>query len=266
MPAIEIRRLAFAYQEHDQACPVLNNINLHIDDGEFICIIGKSGCGKTSLLRLLAGLQPLNSGEIRIDGVLVESPGTDRSIVFQNYTLFPWMTALGNVQFALKAARKNLGRGQVKELAEEFLSKVDMLEAACKYPYQLSGGMRQRVAIARALAMDTSILLLDEPFGALDAKIRRELQNLLVDLWSNAQGTPKTVVFVTHDIHEAIQLADRILFMRPGVIAADLAVELPRPRHKLDLAEKQRMKQLRDQLIELFYQSGVSEVRHEADG
>ena len=262
MAEIEIHGLSFSYKDHNKSFQALDDITLRIDDGEFICVVGQSGCGKTTLLRLVAGLQPPTAGEIKIDGTAVDGPGTNRSIVFQNYTLFPWMTARRNVQFGIKAARKGLSRREVIEIADMFLQKVGMRDDAGKYPYQLSGGMRQRVAIARALAMDTDILLLDEPFGALDAKIRRELQELLENLWDNG-GKRKTVVFVTHDINEALRLADRIIYMQPGKIAADIPVELPRPRGDSDT--ENRIKTLRRELMLLFYRDGGMEDAYAAE-
>ena len=258
MAEIEIRGLSFSYKDHNKSFQALDDITLRIDDGEFICVIGQSGCGKTTLLRLLAGLQLPTAGEIRINGNVVDGPGPNRSIVFQNYTLFPWMTAQENVQFGVKAARKDLSRREITEISDIFLQKVDIWDAADKYPYQLSGGMRQRVAIARALAMDTDILLLDEPFGALDTKIRRELQALLESLWDNG-GERKTVVFVTHDINEALRLADRIIYMQPGKIAADIPVDLPRPRNASDSETDGRIKALRRELMVLFYRDGGME-------
>lgn len=259
MSRIELDHIRYAYIDHGQSFQALEDVNVTINHGEFVCILGRSGCGKTTLLRLIAGLQMPQQGNICIDGKEVVGPDTDRAVVFQNYTLFPWMTALKNVQFGVQQAHKNLSRAEAQSVAAEFLKKVGMADAAKKYPYQLSGGMRQRVAIARALAMDTEILLLDEPFGALDARNRRELQDLLAQLWSNGI-TPKTVVFVTHDITEAALLADRILYMTPGRIAADIPVDLPRPRNELS----DELKALRNQLLELFYENRDGEVPYEA--
>ncbi len=229
MANIEIKELNFSYLDTKHKLHALRDINLNIRDGEFLCLIGASGCGKSTLLRVLAGLEKPEKGEITINGNKVEGPGTDRMIVFQDYALFPWMTALKNVSYAVKRARK-LSSAEAKAVAEDFLEKVGMIHARNYYPKQLSGGMKQRVAIARALAMDTDILLLDEPFGALDARTRSILQELLLKLWEGAEGKKKTVVFVTHDINEALLLADRVVYMKPGVIAADIPVELPRPR------------------------------------
>lgn len=258
MSSIQLEHIQFSYWDHGQSFQALEDVNVTIEDGEFLCLVGRSGCGKTTLLRLIAGLQVPQSGRILIDGREVTGPDTDRAVVFQSYTLFPWMTALKNVQFGIHQARKELSRREVLSIAMEFLEKVGMADFAGSYPYQLSGGMRQRVAIARALAMDTDILLLDEPFGALDARNRRELQTLLEQLWSSGSRR-KTVIFVTHDIAEAVHLADRVLYMTPGRIDADLPVALPRPRECLTGCEGKRLQALRDQLLKLFYKDGGME-------
>lgn len=262
MSSIQLEHVRFSYRDHGQSFQALEDVSVTIGDGEFLCIVGRSGCGKTTLLRLMAGLQVPQSGRILIDGREVTGPDTDRAVVFQNYTLFPWMTALKNVQFGIHQARRELSRGEVRSIAMEFLEKVGMADFAGSYPYQLSGGMRQRVAIARALAMDTDILLLDEPFGALDARNRRELQMLLEQLWSSGSRR-KTVIFVTHDIAEAVQLADRVLYMTPGRVDADLPVPLPRPRERLTGCEADRLQALRDQLLKLFYKDGGMEDAYE---
>lgn len=254
MAKIELSRVRFCYGQSGQCFRALDDINFRIEEGEFICILGHSGCGKTTLLRLLSGLQMPTQGTVLLDGKPMEGPGTDRAVVFQNYALFPWLSARKNVQFGIRQARKDLSKAQAHELAMEYLAKVDMTDAADKYPYQLSGGMKQRVAIARALAMDADILLLDEPFGALDAKIRKELQQLLGQLWRSGEKR-KTVIFVTHDIREAVQLGSRILFMTPARIAADIPVSLPWPRDDLDAQQKQQRKALEDRLLQLFYET-----------
>lgn len=219
MPEIEIKDLCFSYKDGKQSVKALDNVKLSIADGEFVCIMGPSGCGKSTLLRLLAGLEAPDKGEVSIDGKPVTDTGSDRMIVFQDYALFPWLTAEKNVVFALRQGKK-LSKKEAQEKAMAYLRKVGMEKAAKLYPFQLSGGMRQRVAIARALAMDTDILLLDEPFGALDAKIRREIQELLLSLWQS--DGKKTVVFVTHDADEALLLSERIIFMEPGKVKTEL--------------------------------------------
>lgn len=218
MTDIQIHDLSFSYKNGVKAIEALRDINLHIEAGELLCVLGPSGCGKSTLLRLIAGLEQPDSGEVLIGGKTVKGPGPDRMIVFQDYALFPWMTAEKNVSFALQKGR-GLGKKEAKEKTALFLERTDMARFAGLYPSQLSGGMRQRVALARALAMDTDILLMDEPFAALDAKLRREMQEFLLELW---RGSKKTVVFVTHDIDEALFLSRHMAFMAPGRIMAEL--------------------------------------------
>ncbi|UWG97611.1 MAG: ABC transporter ATP-binding protein [Candidatus Dehalobacter alkaniphilus] len=252
MCAITIEHLSYSYIDHHESYLALDSVDLQIHSGEFVCLIGHSGCGKTTLLKVLAGLLSPSAGGIYIDDQLVNGPGTERAVVFQHYSLFPWMTVQDNVVFGIRQAKKNIPKKEAGLLAEEYLLKVGMEDFSAKYPYQLSGGMQQRVAIARALAMDAEILLLDEPFGALDTKRRSELQRLLAHLWDNGKQR-KTVVFVTHDIDEAIILADRIVFMRPGKIAACLRVPYARPRKQEDLLKSTDYERLKADLQQLFY-------------
>ena len=259
MASIELTRVGFCYENGIESSRALDGVDLTIQDGEFVCIIGPSGCGKSTLLRLLAGLERPGEGSIRIDGQPVKGPGTDRMIVFQDYALFPWLTARKNVSFAVRQSHRSLSREEAVRVSDEFLARVDMAVEADRYPSQLSGGQRQRVAIARALAMDPDILLLDEPFGALDARNRRQLQTLLEQLWQNAGGHRKTVVFVTHDVHEAVLLADRVIFMQPDRVAAELTIPLPRPRDE----ENREFIRLRERLLGLFDMNGEGVDRHE---
>lgn len=252
MGRIEAQHLKVTYEQNNSVFTALKDIDFTIEDGEFVCIVGHSGCGKSTLLRVLSGLMKPDGGKVLIDGSPVEGPGTDRTVVFQQYSLFPWMTARKNILFGLEQACKGRSRTELAEIADEYLAKVDMSDAADKYPHQLSGGMRQRIAIARALAMDTEILLLDEPFGALDTKSRTSLQDLLSELWQ-AGEKKKTIVFVTHDIDEAILLADRILFMKPGEIIDSIVVPFERPRQKTELTNSGNFCCLRKSLVDLFY-------------
>lgn len=252
MIKIEVSHLNVTYRQGNTAFHALNDIDFTIQDGEFVCIVGHSGCGKSTLLRVLSGLLSPDTGSVLIDGQKVEGPGTNRTVVFQQYSLFPWMSARKNITFGLEQVRRDCSKEEREQIAEEYLAKVGMSEAADKYPYQLSGGMRQRVAIARALAMDTEILLLDEPFGALDTKTRTSLQELLSQLWQSGERK-KTIVFVTHDIDEAVLLADRILFMEPGKIAASMDIPFSRPRHKQELMACDEFCSLRKKLIAWFY-------------
>ncbi|MGA0571734.1 ABC transporter ATP-binding protein [Variovorax sp. VNK109] len=206
----------------------LQPVSLEVADNDFITVLGPSGCGKSTLLRLVAGLETPSEGQILLDGQPVYEPGADRGVVFQSYTLFPWLTVRQNICFGLR--EKNMPAAQQREISEHFIEKVRLRGFEDHYPKQLSGGMQQRVAIARALANDPKILLLDEPFGALDNQTRVLMQELLLGIWESAR---KTVLFVTHDIDEAIFMASRVAVFsaRPGRIKADVPVNLPHPRH-----------------------------------
>jgi ABC-type nitrate/sulfonate/bicarbonate transport system ATPase subunit len=203
----------------------LADINLSLDDGEFVSVVGASGCGKSTLLRIVAGLEPASGGELVLDNAPLLGPGKDRGMVFQQYTLYPWLSAQDNVEFGLC----HLPKKQRADVARRFLDVVGLVDFARSYPFQLSGGMQQRVAIARALALKPSILLMDEPFGALDAQTRSLMQELLLSIWERDR---LSVLFVTHDIDEAIFLADRIcvLATKPGRVRELIDVPLPRPR------------------------------------
>ena len=248
MGTIEAKNLTY---EYDDGFVALKDLNFRIDDGEFVCVVGHSGCGKSTLLRLISGLSLITSGELLFNGKQIEGPGLDRAVVFQQYSLFPWKTALKNVTYGIHQASPELSKEEVRKKAEEALASVGMTHAKDRYPFQLSGGMKQRVAIARALALNSDTLLLDEPFGALDQHRRAQLQELLLNLWESGERR-KTVVFVTHDIDEAILLADRIFFMRPGAIERVIEVGLDRNRDAATLAENPRFGELRRELLELF--------------
>jgi NitT/TauT family transport system ATP-binding protein len=205
----------------------LGSIDLEIGAGEFVCLLGPSGCGKSTLLNILAGFLAPSCGQVTMNGAPILGPGPDRGMVFQDYALFPWMTVAANVAFGLEL--KGLPRSEVGQRVDALLGMLRLREFADRFPKDLSGGMRQRVAIARILAVDPPILLMDEPFGALDALTRQSLQDELLRLW---QQLGKTIVFVTHSIDEAIYLADRIVVMtyRPGTIKRDSVVSIRRPR------------------------------------
>jgi ABC-type nitrate/sulfonate/bicarbonate transport system ATPase subunit len=210
------------------AVTALQPTTLSIAPNDFITILGPSGCGKSTLLRIVAGLDTPSSGEVRLNGTRVTRPGADRGMVFQSYTLFPWLTVAQNIAFGLR--EKGMPEAEQKEIVASYIAKVGLRGFENHWPKQLSGGMQQRTAIARALANDPAILLLDEPFGALDNQTRGLMQELLLGIWERER---KTVLFVTHDIEEAIFLANRCLVMtaRPGRIKLDLGVDLPHPRH-----------------------------------
>ncbi len=207
----------------------LEGVSFGVAQGEFVAIVGPSGCGKSTLLYLLGGFLPLADGEIRVDGRRVSSPGPDRGIVFQHFALFPWKTVRQNISYGLENKKVEVVRR--RELIRQFIDLVKLTGFEDVYPSQLSGGMKQRVAIARTLVTDPDVLLMDEPFGALDAQTRAILQEELLAIWAKS---PKAVLFVTHDVQEAVLLADRVIVMsaRPGRIKAVIDVNLPRPRSK----------------------------------
>ena len=219
--------MTVVFGKGNKAHTAVEETTIRVEPGEFVCILGPSGCGKSTLLNSVAGYVKPNSGEVRVDGELVTRPGPDRGMVFQQYSLFPWKTVKENVAFGPKMAGQS---GPAAEsVANTFLEMVGLSRFASRYPAELSGGMQQRVGIARALANYPRVLLMDEPFGALDAQTRQMMQESLLNIWTEF-GT--TVLFITHDIDEAIFLADRVLIMSasPGRIIADFAVDLPRPR------------------------------------
>ncbi len=210
------------------ATQALLPVDFHVADNDFVTILGPSGCGKSTMLRIVAGLDQPTSGRVLLDGRPVEGPGADRGMVFQSYTLFPWLTIEQNIRFGLR--ERGMPEAQQKERAAYFIAKVGLRGFEQHFPKQLSGGMQQRTAIARALANDPKILLMDEPFGALDNQTRVLMQELLLGIW---EAERKTVMFVTHDIDEAIFMASRVAVFsaRPGRIKTEIAVDLPHPRH-----------------------------------
>jgi NitT/TauT family transport system ATP-binding protein len=206
----------------------LDDVSLAVAHGEFLVIIGPSGCGKSTLLMMLAGLEMPTAGAMTYNGTPIEGPASDRSLIFQQPSLFPWLSALDNVAFGLRL--QGVGRRERRERAQQFLRQVGLREFAHKHPHELSGGMQQRAAIARALCLGADVLLMDEPFAALDVQTRFHMQSFLLDIW---QGSGKTVVFVTHHIDEAVYLADRVVILtaRPGRILDSVAIDMPRPRN-----------------------------------
>lgn len=224
---VEIESVQITFGKSKDCFTAVETTSLELKPGEFVCILGPSGCGKSTLLNSVAGYVSPSSGFVRVDGEIVEKPSPDRGMVFQQYSLFPWKTIRENVEFGPKV--NGLGKSETSATANTFLNIVGLSKFANKYPGELSGGMQQRVGIARALANYPSVLLMDEPFGALDAQTRVMMQNSLLEIWSKFKTT---VLFVTHDVDEAIFLADRVVVMSasPGRIIADLKVELPRPR------------------------------------
>lgn len=260
MSKIEVRDLTVEYGEKQERTLALSHVSFNVASGEFVTIIGSSGCGKSTLLSVLEGLHEPTSGEVLIDGVPISGPGPERAVVFQQYSLFPWQTALENVAFGIKQYHRDLSKKECRDEAKAILAKVGLTGFENKYPSQLSGGMQQRVAIARALAADSDILLMDEPFGAIDAKNRTLLQEFLLDIW---EGEPadekKTVVFVTHDIDEAIYLADRVILMssHPGQIYEEYQVPFARPRNRHELNSDPEYVKFRANLYDALYNKAI---------
>jgi NitT/TauT family transport system ATP-binding protein len=228
-PILEINSLMKVFHIKGSSLTVLDGIDFRVNKGEMICILGRSGCGKSTLLKMLAGFLSPSSGEILLNGKPVADPGPDRCVVFQEDTLFPWLTVKENIAFGLKGQTRD--KKAFDEEVERFLSLVGLSEFRNYLPREISGGMKQRVALARVLILKPEVLLMDEPFASLDAQTREEMQNFLLSLWENLSHT---IIFVTHDVTEAVTLADRILVMSkdPGRIREDIRVDLPRPRKR----------------------------------
>jgi ABC-type nitrate/sulfonate/bicarbonate transport system ATPase subunit len=242
MPHIEIRDVSLVYDTPAGRVVGVSNATFSIDESEFLCIVGPSGCGKSTLLNIIAGFIHPTGGQISIAGKAVTGHGMDRGVVFQDFAqLFPWRTALGNVTFGLEM--KGIAKQEREEIARKQLKLVKLEKFVQSYPHHLSGGMQQRVAIARALAYNPAVLLMDEPFAALDALTRDDMQRLLADVW---RETRKTVIYVTHNVAEAVYLADRVVVMtpHPGTVKVEVPIKLERPRNPLSVEFLDYQKQL----------------------
>jgi len=259
---VGLSEICLSYRTHSgEHLLALDRINLQVRAGEFVCIVGPSGCGKSTLLHLIAGLQAQTSGQVLVDGKPVQGPGTDRILIFQEHGLFPWLTVAGNVEFGMKM--KGVPKAERSEKMRHYLRLVHLGKFEKSYIHQLSGGMRQRVAIARALATEPDVLLMDEPFGALDAQTRDLLHDELERIW---RDTGRTIIFVTHNVREAVRLGDRVVLLtfRPGRVKSEFPVELPRPRSLEDpevaLAARDVLEELREEInrsLEVEYSAGV---------
>jgi NitT/TauT family transport system ATP-binding protein len=248
MHQIELRNITLEYESDANPVTALQNVSFSVDSSEFLCVVGQSGCGKTTMLNVVAGFLKPTKGEVLIGGKAVTGKGLDRGIVFQDFAqLFPWRTAQRNVEFGLEM--KGIPREERVETARRFLKLVNLEKFARSYPHELSGGMQQRVAIARALAYNPAVLLMDEPFAALDALTREEMQRFLVDVW---RETKKTVVYVTHNVAEAVYLGDRIIVLspHPGTIRAQVKIPLPRPRDTLSVEFLEYQKEIVGHIVE----------------
>jgi nitrate/nitrite transport system ATP-binding protein len=244
---LEIENLFKSYNSADGSeFSVLENINLDIGENEFISVIGHSGCGKSTLLKIVAGLEKQSAGMVRLEGKEIRKPGADRMMVFQHYGLLPWLTVRENIRLAVDEVLQNLGRADKISLVNEHLAMVNLTSAADKYPDEISGGMKQRVGIARALALRPKMLLMDEPFGALDALTRGKLQKQVLDIWENHR---QAVMMITHDVDEAIYMSDRIVLMTNGpaaTIGEILSVPFSHPRNRQELRESKEYYEIRN--------------------
>ncbi len=254
---LHIQQVSKTYRADGHETRAIDEVSLAIRNKEFATILGPSGCGKSTLLRIVAGLVRPSHGTIRLDGQTIERPGRDRGMVFQSYTLFPWLTVQQNIQFGLELS--DVPRAEQERIALEFVEKVGLKGFEQAYPKRLSGGMKQRVAIARALANNPAILLLDEPFGALDAQTRSLMQELLTQVWEELH---KTILFVTHDVEEAIFLSDRVFVMtaRPGRIKAEIAIPLPRPRN-YELKTTETFLRMKNQALALIREEAIKAIQ-----
>ena len=251
---VQIENASMVFSTRKGRFTALTGIDLHVDQGEFIALIGHSGCGKSTLLNLVAGLLDATDGVLLLANKEIKGPGPERAVVFQNHSLLPWLTAFDNVHLAVeKVFGGSESKAQLKARTQAALELVGLTHAASKLPGEISGGMKQRVGIARALAMEPKVLLMDEPFGALDALTRAHLQDELMKI---VAATKSTVIMVTHDVDEAVLLSDRIVMMTNGpaaTIGEILAVDLPRPRDRLAMAHDPRYHDLRSQVLEFLY-------------
>ena len=240
---------------------VLKDVNLTVNQGEFICVIGHSGCGKSTLLNMVSGFATPTDGEVRLEGERIGEPGPERMVVFQNYALLPWLTAFENVYLAIDSVNPNKSEPEKRAIAKEHLAMVGLTEAADKKPTQISGGMKQRVSIARALAIRPKVLILDEPFGALDAITKEELQEELLKIWTDHRCT---VLMITHDIDEALFLADRLVMMTNGPAASIgevMQIPFPRPRDRAQIMEDPEYYNLRNYALDYLFRR----FAHDAD-
>jgi nitrate ABC transporter ATP-binding subunit len=261
--SLEIRNVWKSFAQKGKAGPqqVLRDVSVDVQPGEFVSLIGHSGCGKSTLLGAIGGLVPVDAGTITLDGELVTAPSPDRAMVFQHYSLLPRLSLVRNVQVAVRSSRRDWSKDKVDATTERYLAGVGLWEHRDKRPGQVSGGMQQRCAVARAFAVEPRALLLDEPFGALDALTRARLQGQLVDLWSSESET-EIVVMVTHGIDEAILLSDRIVVMSnpPGPSVADIIpVEVPRPRDRVSIVDDPHFREVQLRLTQILWRDALEE-------
>ena len=262
LPKVALENISLSYKTNDGShLLALDNIQLQVNPGEFLCIVGPSGCGKSTLLHLIAGLQKATSGNVRMDGKVVDAPGTDRILIFQELGLFPWLTVAQNVEFGMKM--KGISKSERREKTQHYLRLVHLSQFKDSYTHQLSGGMRQRVALARALATEPDVLLMDEPFAALDAQTRDLLHDELERIWAE---TGRTIIFVTHNVREAVRLGDHVALFtfRPGRIKREFLIDLPRPRQLEDVTVAKSAREILDELREEINKSLEEQYGYEA--
>jgi len=255
---LQIQNLSKVYRSGGHEVVAIDEINLAVRNKEFATILGPSGCGKSTLLRIVAGLMKPTRGVVRLDGAAISGPGRDRGMVFQSYTLFPWLTVMENIQFGLGLS--GVAKAEQEQIAGEFVERVGLRGFESAYPKALSGGMKQRVAIARALATNPAVLLLDEPFGALDAQTRALMQEFLTQMWEDLH---KTILFVTHDVEEAIFLSDRVFVMtaRPGRTKAEIEIPLDRPR-SYELKATETFLELKREALSLIREEAIKATQY----
>lgn len=260
-PKVVLDEISLSYNGNGKPLLALDRINLSVQPGEFLCIVGPSGCGKSTLLHLIAGLHKQTSGRVFVDNKAVDGPGTDRILIFQELGLFPWLTVGQNVEFGMKM--QGIPRAEREEKTRYYLKLVHLAQFQESYTHQLSGGMRQRVALARALAAEPDVLLMDEPFAALDAQTRDLLHDELERIWAE---TGRTIIFVTHNVREAVRLADRValLTFRPGRVKTEFPIDLPRPRQLEDVDVARTARGILDELRDEINKSLEAEYSHEA--
>lgn len=261
---VDLTQLGMRFPTPQGEFVALKNVNLQIQQGEFISLIGHSGCGKSTVLNLVAGLNLPTDGGVIVDGHEVDGPGPERAVVFQNHSLLPWLTVYQNVELAVKQIAKGQSKAWVKQQTEHYLELIHMTHAKDKRPDEISGGMKQRVGIARALALQPKVLLMDEPFGALDALTRAHLQDSLMQIQADLNNT---VIMITHDVDEAVLLSDKIVMMTNGpaaTIGEVLNIELPRPRDRVALADDAQYQKYRQSVLRFLYEKQSKQAKKSA--
>jgi NitT/TauT family transport system ATP-binding protein len=264
MTEIELRNITMTFEGDKSKVPALEDINLTLKNGEFVSVIGPSGCGKSTLINIVAGLTKTTKGKVFIENKEVTEPSSHLGIVFQDYSLFPWMTAYENLYFAIEHTNKGLNKDEIDKKARKYLELVGLSNFADKFPRTLSGGMRQRIAIARMFAIKPKAFLMDEPFGALDALNKTYMQDLLIHLWSCGENR-ETTLYVTHDVDEAILFSDKIVVMTPypGRIKEIIDIEFPRPRCRVDIAKSAEYIRLRSRLLSLLHDEMIESIQRQ---